>query len=423
MPPTPPQTAKDKLVRFLRATEKYTKTDMVYLASGGFWSVVGQVSASVIALALAVVIARYVPKDAYGSYKYVLAVVSILGTFSLSGIGTAVFQSIARGYRSALDDGFRANLRWSLFVFLGALGGGAYYLFHGNYVFGVGILLGGCITPLLSGFNLYSAAYTGEKDFRSAAWYGGFVTNIVPALALGAVAYFAPKPLFLIAAYFVGNAVAAAFAYYRARQKFPDQEKRHDPGMLTYGKHLSVMGILNGISGNIDQVLLFHFVGPVQLAIYNFATAIPDQTKGPIKMLSTMIQARFVSRPVEEIEAGMGNKMLLLLVSAALFVIVYTLTAPFIFKLLFPNYVDSVFFSQIYAFSLLGLFATPAGSLFVAKKMVREQYVATILFSIAQIFALSVGVIFWGLLGLVISRVMMRMFSGALTLYLYKAGR
>ncbi|HQT83008.1 MAG TPA: oligosaccharide flippase family protein, partial [Candidatus Paceibacterota bacterium] len=104
---------KSRLHLFLKRIERYTKMDMVYLARGSFWSIAGQVSASLIALTLSVAMARYVPKDIYGQYKYVLAIVSTLSAFSLSGIGTAVLQSVARGFDGALADGFKANLRWS----------------------------------------------------------------------------------------------------------------------------------------------------------------------------------------------------------------------------------------------------------------------------------------------------------------------
>ena len=52
-------------------------------------------------------------KNTYGNYKYVLSLVGILGAFSLSGINTAVIQSVAQGYEGALAQGFRLNLKYS----------------------------------------------------------------------------------------------------------------------------------------------------------------------------------------------------------------------------------------------------------------------------------------------------------------------
>ncbi len=381
---------------------------MVFLANGGFWSVIGQVSASAIALGLAVVVARFVPKDAYGSYKYILSFIAILSTFSLNGIGGAVLQSTAHGYRTALADGFRANLRWSVAVFLGALASGAYYLLHGNMTVGLGILFGGCLTPFFAGYNLYASFFAAEKDFRAVAWYGDILTNFIPAIAIGAVAWFAPQPLYLIVAYFVANTIAAAYAYERARKRYPALNGRHDTGLISYGKHLSAMNILAGIASNIDQVLLFHYAGPVELAIYNFAIALPDQSKGPLKTLDSMLQAQFAKRSEEEIRSTMRHKVLFLSLFYVLMTSVYVILAPFIYRVFFPAYLDAVFYSQLYAMSILIFGLGPAASFFAIKRRIKEQYIINIASSVFQIGAMFVGIVWWGLLGLIIARVVAR---------------
>ena len=153
----------------------------------------------------------------------------------------------------------------------------------------------------------------------------------------------------------------------------PDKTKT-DKGMMRYAKHLSFMKILGGIANNIDKVLLFHFVGPIQLAIYSFAIAIPDQTKGPLKMLNTMIQAKFVTRTDESIRASMRNKMIWLAISSIAFIALYILIAPYFYGFFFPNYMDAVLYSQIYVVSMLGMIVSPAASYLVAKKKVKKQY-------------------------------------------------
>ncbi len=395
--------------------------DMVYLTSGSFWAFVSQFMAAAIALVLAIIVAHFIPKDAYGTYKYVLAVVGMLATFSLSGIGQAVFQSIARGFRRSLADGFIANLRWSLLIFLGALAVGGYYLFAGNQTLGIGILLGGCLTPFLSSFNLYTALFNGEKDFKRTALYGGGLTNFIPALALTTVALTAPTALNLVIAYFVGNIAAAAFTYWRGARRYrPAPNAERDPGLLSYGKHLSFMGILGGIAGNIDQLLLFHFGGAIDLAIYNFAIAIPDQIKGPLKMIDTMTQARFVNRDTRDIHRSIYNKMMWLTITSIVIIGVYIVAAPFIYQWLFPAYRASVPYSQIFVFSLLSIITYPLNSYLSAHKKIFGQYGMTIVGSTFQIVAMVFGVVYAGLLGLVIARVATRLFVSLTAVYFYR---
>ncbi len=413
-------TVKSRLHRFLRWSEKYTKMDMVYLARGSFWSIAGQVSASLIALTLSIAMARYVPKDIYGQYKYVLAIVSTLSAFSLSGIGTAVLQSAARDFDGALADGFKANMRWSFAIFIGTFALGGYYLIAGNFILGLGILIGGTVTPFLASYNLYSPFLSGKKEFALQAWYADFVTNIVPAVALIATAIIAPQPFSLVTAYFVANLAATAYAYWRTASRLRGVALQHDPGMVHYGKHLSLIGILGGIAGSIDQLLLFHFAGATDLAVYNFATGIPDQMKGPLKSLDAMTQARFANRETADIRASIRNKMFWLFLTSIVVVAGYILIAPYLYLYLFPAYVVAIPYSQIYAISLFAMIASPATSYLTAKKKVREQYVSNIISSISQIIIMSFGVIYCGLWGLIVARIITRLFNSYLNFSLYK---
>ena len=412
-------TIKSRLASLLHWSEKYTKIDMVYLTRGSFWSIAGQVSAAIIALSLSVVIARYVPKDVYGQYKYVLAIVSVLSAFSLNGIGTAVLQSVARGFDGALADSFKANLRWSFVIFIGTFALGGYYLIAGNFTLGLGILIGGTVTPFLSSYNLYAPFLSGKKDFARQAWYADFVTNIIPALALIVVALIAPQPLLLIAAYFIANLAATAFAYWRTARRL-HRAAEHDPHMLTYGKHLSLIGILGGIAGNIDQLLLFHFAGATDLAIYNFATGIPDQMKGPLKSLDAMTQARFANRDEADIHSSIRNKMFWLFIVGSAVIVGYILLSPYLYLFLFPAYAVAIPYSQIYVISLFSMIASPAVSYLSAKKKVRELYISTVVGSIFQIVIMVIGVVYLGLIGLIVARVIARLSGSAFNYSMYR---
>jgi O-antigen/teichoic acid export membrane protein len=396
------------LYSFLRWSERYTKTDMVYLARGGFWSIIGQVVSTLATLGLAIIVAHVVPKTAYGDYKYVIATIALLSTFSLNGLGSAVFQSVARGFDGALQEGFWANIRWSLVIFLGALTLAVYYFFQHNTILAFGMLIGGCLSPLLTSANFTNSFLNAKKDFARASLYFGVIETLVSTTILIGTILITTNPIAIIAAYFVGNFLPTLWLYKRTTAIYSSDHKKNDPGMLSYGKHLSLMGILNGIASNIDQILLFHFSGPINLALYNFATAIPDQTKGPLKTLDQMMQAQFARRSDKDIRNGMRNKTFWLLIFSIFFIALYILCAPWIYKIFFPKYLDAVIYSQIYSLSLIGTAMGPATSYLAIKKKVREQYINNIAVSLIQIGALFVGVYYWGLLGLVIARTTVR---------------
>jgi len=393
---------------------------MVYLVRGGFWSILAQIVTSLAIFGFAVIVARYLPKEVYGQYKYILAIVGLLATFSLTGLGNSVFQSVARGFDGALVEGFWINIRWSILVFLSAGVLSIYYLTQGNNTLAFGVLIGGSLSPFITSANFGSIFLNAKKDFRGVSIYFEITKILFSVGVLTLTIFLTHNPFILAAVYFISNAIVILWLYLRVIHIYAPIREKIEPGMLTYGKHLSLMGILGGITSKIDQILLFHFVGPIQLAIYSFAVAIPEQIKGPLKMLNNMIKAKFVNQSDDSIRAGMRNKMLLLFVSILIFVVTYILLAPYIYKFFFPNYVSAVIYSQIYVLSMFGLVFYPIGSYFMAKQKLREQYIGNIVISLFQIFVMVVGVIVWGLLGLIISRVIIKIAGGYFSYLIYK---
>ncbi|MDR3570887.1 MAG: oligosaccharide flippase family protein [Candidatus Pacebacteria bacterium] len=408
-----------RLVKILHWSEQYTKTDMKYLARGGFLSLFFQGVNIIASLALAVAVSHLVSKESYGIYKYALSIVTILSLFSLNSIGSAVFQSAAQGFDGALRRAFWDNIRWSFAIFVGAFLFGAYYLFTGNSTLGIGIFVGGLCTPFMISTNLFSSFLGGKKDFERQTIYGIY-DSVIPIAIFVIIIFFTQDPLILILTYFLTNTLAGWFFYRRTIAAYHTSLHTEDHDMLRYGKHLSVMGILTGIASNLDQILLFHYVGAAQLAIYNFATAIPDQIKGPSKTLDAMLQAQLVHRTGDEIRSGMTNKTLWYFLCCALIAMTYIAIAPYLFALLFPNYAGAVFYSQVYALWILTVAFDPYTTYLSARRLVREQYIYNVAYTIIQTVGMFIGVIFWGLLGIVVARVITRLALGFVYYLLYR---
>ena len=410
---------KSRLIALLHWGEKYTKTDMVYLASGGFLSLISQVAALAGALALAAMVSRYVPKTAYGEYKYILSLIALLSSFSLNGIGGAVLQSAAQGFDSALQKGFRANLRWSFVIFTGALGMALYYFFAGNATLAAEILIGGSLSPFIASASLFSPYLAGKKDFVHQTLFS-IGDNLIPTGLMIGTVLLTSSPLALVAVYFVSNTLAALFFYRRTQIIYAKRVQKHDETMLRYSKHLSVMGIVGGIAENIDQILLFHFVGGAQLAIYNFAIALPNQIKTPIKNIDAMLQARFVHRTAKEIGGGMRNKIVWFFIAMTAIAAVYIFVAPYVFRFLFPQYLESVRYSQIFILWILPFAFDPFTSYINSRKNLKALYTSTTAYSLSKIVLLFFGVLFWGLMGVIIARVVTQFLVVIYTYPLYR---
>ena len=227
------------------------------------------------------------------------------------------------------------------------------------------------------------------------------------------------KPIWFVVVYFVSNTLIGVILYIKVVGIYKPNNKV-DIESINYSKHLSFLGIIGTIVDNIDSILIFHYIGPVQLAIYNFAIAIPSQIKGPLKGLAGLILPKFIERDDKEIKAGMRNKILVLFVSSLAIIGLYVIVAPHIYKIFFPKYLDSIIYSQIFSFSLLAMVAIPADTYFTAKQKIKPQYFAIIGGFIIQLTFLYFGVKWGGLIGFVLAMTITKILWAIQSLLLYE---
>mgnify|MGYP003349979917 CR=1 FL=1 len=258
-----------------------------------------------------------------------------------------------------------------------------------------------------------------KKDFARQTIYMDVIANIIPVVSLIVTAYISPNVVSLITTYFLSNCAVYLYLYFRTKDIYRVDDTKRDSHMLIYGKHLSLIGVLAGFAGNIDKLLLFHYVAAAQLAVYVFATGILDQLKGPLKTLDTMMQARFATRQDKDLQSGMPSKMLWMFLFSTILIVGFIIFVPYVYRILFPKYIEAIPYAQVYAFLLLGWTFTPVTSYLVSKKRIREQYFITITASVFQIFAVFVGIVGWGLWGLIIARVASSLTTGLITILVY----
>ena len=393
---------KSRLISLLRWSERYTKTDMVYLAKGGFWINMSAVTIALFSLALYIAFARFLPKEVYGTYQYLLSLSAIIGTFTLSGMNTAVARAVARGHEGTYRASIRMQLKWALIPFTGALIGAAYYAFYGNMFLAIGLLLIGIATPFIAAFNTYGAFLTGKKDFRRLFLYN-FCLNIPYYGGLIFAAFYFRSALVLLAVNLCVNTIVLALLYRQTLRTFKPNDEI-DPKALSYGKHLSAMGIFSAIVGQIDNILVFHYLGAVDLAIYSLATAIPDRAAAFLKFFPMTSMPKFAEKSEEEIRTSIGPKLLKLTFVALIGAVLYMFVAPLLFHTLFPQYASSIPFSMFYALGMVGTAGGVALSALSAQQRTKDLYIFNIVTPTIQLALQLGGVLLYGLWGLVIGK-------------------
>jgi O-antigen/teichoic acid export membrane protein len=402
---------REHVNRLLRWSEKYTKTDMVYLFTSGVWGNLGAFSISFFSFILYIAFAHFLSKETYGTYQYLLSLAAIVGNFTLTGMNTAVTQAIARGYDGVFAKAMRLQYRWNIIPAIGTWLFAAYYLLHGNSTLGIGLFLIGLFTPLLNTLNTYGAIFGAKKDFKRGFLYNLY-GNIPYYGSLLLIAFFYNAPLPLLIANLVSQ-VAATYVLYKAALRVYELNDKVDPGTLSYGNHLSVMGALGGIIGQLDSVFVFHYLGAADLAIYSFATAIPERLSSFFKFIPGAALPKFAVKTDEEIRRSIFQKTGIGLLAGAIVALIYIVFAKLFFMLFFPTYMAAVPYSMLYALVIIASIGSVFPTALIAKRRIKSLYIFNLANPVVQLILQFIGIIYLGLWGLIIAKILYWFIFGA----------
>ena len=196
-----------------------------------------------------------------------------------------------------------------------------------------------------------------------------------------------------------------------------------ESGTLNFGKHISLMNVIGIIAGQIDKILVFHFIGAVELAIYSFAIALPEQIRSLSKGIFNVGMPRLAEIKDEiQLKRSLRQKTITLTIIFSLITIVYILCAPIIYQLLFPKYLASIGLSQLYS---IGLITIPAISIlsmkYTLEKNIKILYYSNVgsgLFNIILSFILISN---FGLIGAVLKNTLSWIFLMILNYYYFQS--
>jgi O-antigen/teichoic acid export membrane protein len=411
-------TLKDRLIAFLRYTERYTKTDMIYVFQTGFWSNIATISVTAGSFLLYIVFGHFVPKEVYGTYQYLLSVGAIVGAFTLTGMNSAVTRAVALGYEGSLIRSVWIQLKWNVLPTIGAWIIGGYYIFMHNPTLGWGLVLIGIFVPFNNALNTYGAYLGGKKDFKRGFLYGLW-WNIPYYIAVAIVAFYFKSAIILLAANLIAQALGLCIAYWQTIHTFkPNKEVGEET--VRYGGHLSVMGMFINVVSRFDDILAFHFLGPISLATYSFATAAPDRITTLFKFLPAAAFPKFATKSPEEIRKTLGTRIWIGTGIIAVVAFLYILIARPFFELFFPAYVAAVPYSQAYALIIItSVSVNIISTALTTAKNIRTLYIYNVSTPIVQLALQVVGILMYGLWGLIIGKVLAYVFMALFGLFLY----
>lgn len=410
---------KSTVYNLLRRSESFFKTDMVYLVKGGSWLGFSQIISTGSALILSVAFANLLPAETYGTYKYILSLVTLLAIPTLSGMDSAITRAVARGYEATVYMGQQIKLKWGSISFFTGIALSLYYFTNGNQILSIGFLIASICVPLWESFDIYNAVLNGKKLFNTYAHYYAVVQIISSSIVFLSL-FWSHNLIYILIGYFGSNTLLRIFFYYYTLKKIPINTSA-DPEALSYGKHLSFMDVIGTVLGQIDKVLIFHYLGAVELALYTIAIAPTEQIKGVLKSIHTLALPRFAEREKEDLRSAIFGKTLRLGIFVTAVIGIYIIGAPYFYQIFFPKYLDAVIYSQVIALSLVG--ATLSMFLYTfleSHGQQKQMYQFNIYSNIINIGIVFIMIYFYGLWGAILARLIIRTLLLLYSIYLVK---
>jgi len=404
---------KDRFVSLLRSSERYTNLDMVYFASGSFWQTFGQACNSALALVLVIVFANFLPKETYGTYRYLISLASVLNVLTLTGMSQAVAQAVANGRDGALRTSVRYQLKWNLLLMLASWVVGAYYIWNANFSYGIALFVLSLSTPFSAALNTYGPYLGAKRQFRLNNIFG-VLSTFIYVLGMLVAIFVSGEVIWLIIAYAVTTAGANILFYALTLHMFhPPIEPADD--VLKYGRHLTYIELMTPVVAQLDSILLTHFWGPAQLAIYSIAMAIPNRVVPFIKNLVNVGFPKIVTKTVDELDRRLYQRLAQGILIGIACAGAYALVAPYLFKYLLSQYLDAVFYTQLLAASFV--FAMPTryvSILLTAKRQSKAIFITNLINNILLlVLYIALGTL-GGILGLITAKLIVS-FLGFLT--------
>ncbi len=331
--------------------QSIAKTDLRYLIRNSSWLFINYAITSFVTFLLAVSFANILPKEVFGNYRFVLSLAAIISGFSLTGINLAVIRDVSRGVHNLLRDTFKTQLRWSLLVLLISLCVSVYYFLKQNDSLALSLLIMGVFLPIISSSYVYTSFWEGKKDYKKVAIFS-IITTLVYSITLFIVIHLTESIPVIIFFYFATQA-GCGYLFYRISIKSDVGEKTESQTTINFGKHLSILNIFTAIATQLDKILVFHYLGSAQLAVYALSQIPLSQTRAIFKQITQTVYPKYSARTISDIRSTIYHKMFILTIPLIFIVFVYILVAPYVFTIFFPKYTEAVIYSQVAMLSLL----------------------------------------------------------------------
>ncbi len=398
---------------------------MVHLFSANFWLNFSRFFSLGSGMILTIAFTRLLTPEQFGTYKYVIAAAGLISTFSLNGLVVAASRAVAQGKWNVIPAIVRTGMLWSLPGSIGALGVSVYYFGHTNSELGFAFLFIAITNSIGIGIGSLKNVWQGAGEYR-VGMLSGIPKIVVPFVVILLTILITKNVVWILCAYFFSNLILSLGGYYFTLWWFNVRGSPEGVAeTIRYGKQITALGIFQIASGQIDQLLLFHFVGPAQLAIYALALAPVNEAQNILNNFLTVFFRKVAQKTREEVHQNLSLRLWQMFFASLALAFVYIISIPFLFTYVFPKYLASILVSQILALTILFQFKGVIDTYLMAHADFKRRSTIILTSQVVEFGLFFFLIPFFGLWGAVAATLLSELCAAIiyLVIYLRAAGK
>lgn len=392
----------------------FSKNTLAYVAKGSAWWLGGKLSLLVAALATMLAFAHWVPKETFGTYQYVISAFQLVSIFALPGMGPALVRAIAKNKDGTLSRVTSTKIRWALTGSTLLILASVWYLVNQNIVLSLSFLIGALLLPLNQAYPIFAAFWNGKKKFNIQAKYVSLSAALATVVLL-ATLYLTNNVIIILISFFASQTLFNWIFYKKTLDKIDNQDL--DLEAISYGKHLTLMEAVEITSLYVDKIVAWHMLGPISLAIYSFAQ-LPIQKLSELMPIVPLALPK-LSEDKQYTKASIYRAFNRLLLISIVFVIFLILLAPWLYQILFPQYMNSVPLFRILSLVILAAPFTLFFTSLLADMKKKELYTIRIISPSIKIALFIILTPILGIWGIVAAILVSETIKSLLSLYLF----
>ena len=362
----------NKLQGFTKYMERYLQVDVGYLMRGSFWMLLAQGFGFALSFVLMLFFTNWVSRETYGEYRFLTAALSFLGIIALPSLGHAYMRAVAKGRSGILFEVIKKKLSYGYIASLVAFAAALYYLIQGNtHLFILFTIIAGVI-PFFDLHAIYGIHLSGNRDFKTLSLFSTIQrTAVVIGLILSIVL---SGNIFVIFSTFLGVTIITNYIFFKKTlAKYPPS-KETDTETIPYGIHLSIVGALQQAASYLDKLVLWKVAGPATVAMQAISIALPQEIGNALNQVNGIALPKMATRATEELRRAIPRKFCIFFLLTLPIAGLYILTAPYLFKFFFPQYLDTLPFVLVASFLIFTAPVTFLSQYFYATKHTRAIY-------------------------------------------------